>query len=49
MIDYRPSRWARLRGDATYVYRDLKARIRAAVDLYRLRASLAREGSGIRK
>jgi lysophospholipase L1-like esterase len=42
MIRYQASRWHRLRGDWTYVYRDLKARVRAAVDLYRLRRSLAR-------
>jgi lysophospholipase L1-like esterase len=42
MIAFRTTRWTRLRGDLTYVYRDLKSRIRAAVDLYRLRRSLAR-------
>jgi lysophospholipase L1-like esterase len=45
MIEYRTTRWARLRGDWTYVYRDVKARIRAAVDLYRLRAALARQAA----
>jgi lysophospholipase L1-like esterase len=43
MIRYETSRWTRLRGDWTYAYRDLKARIRAAVDLYRLRRSLTRD------
>ena len=43
MISYSPSRWQRLRGDWTYVYRDLKARAQAAVDARRLRASLARQ------
>ena len=42
MITYSISRRARLRGDWTYVYRDVKARIRAAVDVYRLRRALAR-------
>jgi lysophospholipase L1-like esterase len=42
MISYQPSRRGRLRGDWTYVYRDVKARIRAAVDVYRLRRSLER-------
>jgi lysophospholipase L1-like esterase len=44
MISYETTRWRRLRGDATYVYRDVKARIRAAVDVYRLRRSLRRQG-----
>jgi lysophospholipase L1-like esterase len=42
MIRYSIGRRARLRGDWSYVYRDVKARIRAAVDVYRLRRSLAR-------
>jgi lysophospholipase L1-like esterase len=41
MISYQTTRWTRLRGDWTYVYRDVKARVQAAVDLYRLRRSLA--------
>jgi lysophospholipase L1-like esterase len=41
MIHYRTTRWTRLRGDWTYIYRDLKARVRAAVDVYRIRASPA--------
>ena len=43
MIRYETRHWNRLRGDWTYVYRDLKARLQAAVDLYRLRRSLARQ------
>ncbi len=45
MISYRTTRWGRLRGDGTYVYRDLKARVPAAVGLYRLRRSLARRAA----
>jgi lysophospholipase L1-like esterase len=45
MIQYRTTRWTRLRGDWTYLYRDLKARIRAVVDVFRLRASLARQAA----
>ncbi len=48
MISYHTTRWGRLRGDGTYVYRDVKARIRAAVDVHRLRRSLAR-GAGERE
>jgi lysophospholipase L1-like esterase len=42
LIRYERGRWSQLRGDWTYVYRDLKARICAAVDMYRLRRTLAR-------
>lgn len=45
MIKYSIGRRARLRGDWTYVYREAKARIRAAVDVYRLRRHLARQAS----
>jgi lysophospholipase L1-like esterase len=45
MIEYRTTRWTRLRGDWTYIYRALKARIHAAVDVYRLRASVARQAA----
>ncbi len=40
MISYQTTRWTRLRGDWTYVHRDLTARVRTAVDRYRLRRSL---------
>ena len=43
MIKYSVGRRGRLRGDWTYVYRDLKARIRATVDVYRLRRQLSRQ------
>ncbi len=43
MISYTTTRWTRLRADCAYLYRDLKARLRAAVDVYRLRRSLARQ------
>jgi lysophospholipase L1-like esterase len=45
MIQYRTTRWTRLRGDSTYIYRDLKARARAAIDLYRLRRYLAQQAA----
>jgi hypothetical protein len=45
MIRYSIGRRGRLRGDWTYVYRDLKARIRAAVDVYLLRRRLARQAA----
>jgi lysophospholipase L1-like esterase len=37
LIDYDTTRWGRLRGDTTYVYRDLKQRARAAWVLARRR------------
>ena len=39
LIEYEIGRRSRLRGDWTYVYRDIKARVRAAVELRRLRAA----------
>jgi lysophospholipase L1-like esterase len=40
LIDYRMTRWGRLRGDCTYVYRDAKLRARAMAIRVRLRLGL---------
>jgi lysophospholipase L1-like esterase len=44
LIHYEPTRSGRLRGDATYVYRALKLRARANLDLIWLRRALDRSG-----
>jgi lysophospholipase L1-like esterase len=45
LIHFEPDRVGRLRGDVTYVYRDLRSRLRAWIDLVRLRRALARGGN----
>jgi lysophospholipase L1-like esterase len=42
LIRFEPDRIGRLRGDLTYVYRDVRSRLRARIDLIRLRRALAR-------